>query len=382
MWFLGGAIIKATEYESAHASTRHSHLLPGLWPSGKMRKGSIAVHDISVTPGKIIGAFARSGATLCSNSTIGFWRAAGATARFQEAVRRVKTEVRASENLIASLRDSTRTALSGELGQAMTWLLAIDHFCSSSVIDFGNGCTQLGVVSPGPEDMRPDFMASIIPFFGVALFESKGSIINSTSKFRWAPDIKYGLTQTGAGRDWLAVHGIPGYVSRELSVSFALSETDASTIVFADPDEPQVKPLTDSQKLAFLRSHFAAWATAGGALNLARALYGDRSGSDIIKMVNDLPRIERGGRGMLVASVDTRIDYLTLGRISHGADEGVLRAVAEGNLDSYVEELRKFRMMLDEQEEALIPVRYGRLRNNMRDALFKDGTVAIFRSLR
>ena len=48
----------------------------------------------------------------------------------------------ATAGLIGHLRDSTRTALAGDLGQAFTWLLAVEHFKNTAVVDFGRGCSK------------------------------------------------------------------------------------------------------------------------------------------------------------------------------------------------------------------------------------------------
>jgi hypothetical protein len=178
MWLHGNAQLDVWEFASSHVRKRKTHVVPGWTPAGNFRSGIVAKHRLTVAPTKMMAALARSGATLSPDATVGFWRGAGAVARFQESCAKSGVNMIATPGLLDHLRDSTRTALAGDLGQAFAWLLALEHFNNAAVVDFGRGCTLLNPPVPRPisSDSRPDFMALAAPSSKIALFESKGTI--------------------------------------------------------------------------------------------------------------------------------------------------------------------------------------------------------------
>jgi len=329
----------------------------------------------------MMAALARSGATLSPDATVGFWRAAGAAARFQEACTRSGRTMVATAGLIGHLRDSTRTALAGDLGQAFTWLLAVEHFKNTAVVDFGRGCSLLSpaVPRPGLGDKRPDFMASSVPWTKIALFESKGTIQTSLDEVQWRDGLAGGLAQTSSGDTWLTAHGQAGVVSQQLAVSFALVEQPGSAAAFADPEDPTPGELPASSRLALVRAHFGAWAAAGGGVALAERLWRSEVAASIIEeSIAPLPTVVLRNRRMRLLMPDELpagppalwfpfFPYSQCATL-HLVDEAVLQAVATGELNLIAESIDAFRRAFQEHGEE--DTEGARER-----ATFADGTV-------
>jgi hypothetical protein len=274
----------------------------------------------------------------------------GATGRFQEACERQGHALHATPDITLTLRDSSRTALAGDLGQAITWLLAIDHFKNNAVVDFGRGCQIISKSCPvpGSSNTRPDFMASAAaaPWGCVSLFESKGTITKKIKNSGWCTDIKNGLAQTLAGEMWLSNNGHKGIVSKKLSVAFALAEEEPSKIVFADPEEQVHQPLTRDTQIALIRNHFGAWASAGGALELAEAMYTGVTGTELLRLIDDLPTIMFRDRRMKVALPGIAMRFHPCFPGFHAADEVILRDLSEENLDGLASSVESFRNLM------------------------------------
>lgn len=382
MWLHGKAELDVWEFESAHVTTPRTHVVPGLTAAGKLRKGIKHRHRLEVGPVKMMAALARSGATLSPDATVGFWRAAGAAARFQEACTRSGRNMLATAGLIGHLRDSTRTALAGDLGQAFTWLLAVEHFKNTAVVDFGRGCSLLSPAVPGPGlgDQRPDFMASSVPWTKIALFESKGTIQTSLDEVQWRDGLAGGLDQTSSGDRWLTAHGQAGVVSQQLAVSFALVEQPCSAAAFADPEDPTPGELPASSRLALVRAHFGAWAAAGGGVALAERLWHPEVAASVLEeSIAPLPTVVLRNRPMRLLMPDEPLGGLPALRFPffpyplyaptlHLVDEAVLQAVATGELDLIAESIDAFRRAFQEPGEENAEGARER-------ATFADGTV-------
>lgn len=362
MWLRGKATLDVWEFDSAHVTTPGTHVVPGLTLGGKLKKGIKNRHRVDVGPVEMMAALARSGATLSPNATVGFWRAAGAAARFQEACRRSGGDMLATAGLIGHLRDSTRTSLAGDLGQAFTWLLAVQHFNNTAVVDFGRGCSLLSPAVPGPGhgNQRPDFMASPVPWTKIALFESKGTIMERLGKVKWRDGLAEGLDQTSSGDKWLSNHGQAGLVSQELAVYFALVEQSGSAAAFADPEDPTPGELPVSSRLALVRAHFGAWAAAGGGVALAERLWHPEVAVSVLEeRTAPLPTVMLRNRPMRLLMPDglpggplaRRFPFLLglpCAPTLHLIDEAVLRAVVLGEIDQIAESVDGFRRAFEQ----------------------------------
>lgn len=227
------------EFENSHVTTSGARVVPRPKNGGKLRKGCLGMVPVVVNTLKLTMALARSGATLAPDQRTGFWRALGAYARIREACLWHGDELRARPHLLQTLRDSSRTALAGDLGQAMTWLYATEKLKMSAVVDFGVGCGLLATPVPGPKtfNKRPDFMAAKGALTAVILLESKGMILEQASDTSWRGGLADGLEQTAAGCDWLKLHGSATVVANKYAVSFALVEKGPSLAVVVDPPE-------------------------------------------------------------------------------------------------------------------------------------------------
>lgn len=323
------------EFQNAHVTTSGARVVPRLKSGGKLRKGCLGVDPIVVHALKLTMALARSGATLAPDQRTGFWRAMAAYARIREACLWKGNELRAQPHLLQTLRDSSRTALAGDLGQAMTWLYATEKLKMSAVVDFGVGCGLLAAPVPGPKtfNKRPDFMAATGALTNVVLLESKGMILEEASNTSWRGGLVDGLEQTTAGSDWLALHGSAALVTNKYAVSFGLVEKGPSLAVVVDPPEetgPQLDPL---KKLVLLRHHAASWALAAGEFELAAALVAPEQTRERLRLVESLPEDERHGVAVKLGIQSRRVPrFWNVGPV-HLISSDLIRAIAENNLE-------------------------------------------------
>lgn len=380
MWIRGAATLDVWEFYSTHVATPHTKVVPGVTASGALRKGIKARHSLKVGPLKMTAALARSGATLSPNEAAGFWRALGAVARFQEACTISNGQMMATAGLLDLLRDSTRTALAGDLGQAFSWLLAIEHFKNSAVVDFGRGCSLLspGVPSPGLNVSRPDFMASSAPWAKISLFESKGTIRTSLDDVDWRDGLVGGLAQTKSGATWLANHNYAGAVSQQLAVVFALIEGSSSAAAFADPEDSTPDELPASTRLALVRAHFGAWAAAGGSLDLAADLWNPTvESSSLRERIEWLEEVSFRERPMLlIPETPPGLSLSPFGPTLHLVDAAALRALGAGDLSEVSECIETFRRAFEGPPHTdLEGVPEKADRSLPESAVFADGTV-------
>lgn len=323
------------EFENSHVTTRGARVVPRTTNSGKLRKGCLREVPVAVSALKLTMALARSGATLAPDQRTGFWRALAAYARIREACLWQGNELRARPHLLQTLRDSSRTALAGDLGQAMTWLYATEKLKMSAVVDFGVGCGLLAAPVPGPKtfNKRPDFMASKGALTDVVLLESKGMILRQASDTSWRGGLVDGLEQTAAGCDWLKRHGSAAVVANKYAVSFGLVEQGPSLAVVVDPPEETGPELDAPRQLALLRHHVASWALAAGEFELAAVLVAPEQTRERMRLVESLPESDRHGVAVKLGIQSRRLPLLRNVGPVHLISSDLIRAVAQNNLE-------------------------------------------------
>ncbi|WP_146165859.1 hypothetical protein [Stenotrophomonas panacihumi] len=293
---------------------------------------------------KLTMALARSGATLAPNQRTGFWRALSAYARVREACLWQGNELRAQPHLLQTLRDSSRTALAGDLGQAMTWLYATEKLKMSAVVDFGVGCGLLAAPVPAPKafNKRPDFMAATGALKDVVLLESKGMILEHASGTSWRSGLADGLEQTTAGVDWLNLHGSTAVVANKYAVSFGLVEKGPSLAVVVDPPAKTGTELDAPKQLALLRHHAASWALAAGEFELAAALVDPEQTRERMQLVELLPEVGRHGVAVKVGLQSRRERWYEHVRPVHFISSDLIRAVARNDLEGALAAIAAF----------------------------------------
>lgn len=337
-------VVTFWEYDRTHVNTMRAHVLPSAAGSGRLRKGCLNSSDVVVGDLKLSVALARSGATLAPDKRVGFWRAMAAYARVREACLWQGNELRARPHLLATLRDSSRTALAGDLGQAITWLYATEKLKMSAVVDFGTGCGLLSTPAPAPKSFnkRPDFMASKGPIKNIVLLESKGVIVKQASDVSWRSDLVEGLGQTAAGAGWLSSHGSSAIVMNKYAIGFGLVETGPSVAVVVDPPERADSSIGDDMSLAFLRNHVSNWALAAGQFRLAVAL--ERPGATREKhdRVDQLHDVEVQGKRMKGGRYSgVHPPFCPVGPI-HLISTDLIHAIARDDLDGALDAISSF----------------------------------------
>ena len=217
----------------------------------------------------------------------------------------------ADRAVVQSLRDSRRTAASDALGQGLCWLICMKHFQQRHIVDFQIGCQLLSppIPAPGGNEKRPDFMTTDDVWQTLGVFESKGRLRDDGIK--WRTDLRNALvSQVDAGAALLGSHNVR--VSRGVAVvsSLSLDSTRESCAMFADPVEPQFANLGDSARMGLVRQHYAAWAAAGGGIELANAIARNDQG---------LPALAR--RAVAVAGSFGGVRFV---RLSQSSERGAL----------------------------------------------------------
>jgi len=373
MWAVGSVNIDVWEFHSRHVKTKNSHVKPGFRKGKKLRKGMKSHCRLRLTPLKLATALARSGTTLAPGEPTGFLRTLRSYLQVQEFCTGSNRTLGAAPSTLRKLRDSTRTALAGEFGQALTWLIASEHFKQSTIVDFGRGCSLLTpqVPPPGSSDRRPDYLTSSAGLDEVSIFESKGSLALTVDDVNWKEGIVTGLAQAEEGRKRLRANNFNGTIKRELAVSFALTEDSRSTVVFADPEDDDNTPLPESSRRPLALEHLASWASAGGASSVAELFRSASPQSPLIPIIDEWPTVELGSRKMKLLVPPPLItresevfppwptDTLQL------IDGQILRSVVTGDLSSSADAISSYREAMGhftaEEEE-----RGG--------AIFSDGT--------
>ena len=332
------------EFENSHVTTSGAHVVPTLKNDGKLRKGCIDEAPVVVSVLKLTTALARSGATLAPDQRTGFWRSLAAYARIREACLWSGNELHAQPHLLRTLRDSSRTALAGDLGQAMTWLYATEKLKMSAVVDFGAGCGLLAAPIPGPKafDKRPDFMAARGALTSIVLLESKGMILEQASDASWRSGLEDGLEQTAAGAKWLKSHGSAAVVANKYAITFGLVEKGPSLAVVVDPPEEPGVELETNQRLALLRHHVANWAVAAGEFELAAALVDSEKARESIRLVDSLPEDERFGVPLRLGMRSRNLPWFCYGGPIHFISSDLIRAVAENSLEGALSAIATF----------------------------------------
>lgn len=338
------ASVSFWEFENSHVIKSGAHVVPTLKSDGRFRKGCLGEIPVVVSRLKLVMALARSGATLAPDQRTGFWRALAAYARIREACLWSGNELHAQPHLLNTLRDSSRTALAGDLGQAMTWLYATEELKMCAVVDFGVGCRLLAAPIPGPKafNKRPDFMAAKGALTKIVLLESKGMILKQANDASWRSGLEDGLSQTTEGTNWLKSHGSAAVVANKYAVSFGLVEKGPSLAVVVDPPGESGRELDAIQQLDLLRHHTANWALAAGEFELAAALVDPEQGSERRRLVNLMPEVEQ--RGITVKlGVRSRIPpWLWYGAPIHFISSDLIRAVADNSLEGALEAIAAF----------------------------------------
>lgn len=319
MWLTGTVSLDLWEIRSAQVRRPKTHVVPAAGRSG------VRCHALSVSPVALAAAIARSSVTRAPDVLTGLWRFVSAFAALQAGVEERAGRLHARSGLTADLRDSTRTAWSGAVGQGLCWHAALTHFRNGQVIDFGAGCAKLlpPVPPPAPNDKRPDFMATADGFRSLSLFESKGMTATSRAAISWKADLRAALLQTAAGRARLKANGHGGAVTHEFATAFALLEQDPSFATYADPDNPESTPLPPESRHLLMREHYAAWAFAGGAIPLGERL---REGDQLA--LDDLHQMDRYGRRFYILPPAGWPSFWRGGPILHAIDLGVADKMA------------------------------------------------------
>lgn len=333
MWLRKIVRLDCWEFEESQVLAPLAHVVPGITKTGRPRAGGKGRRRLHLSPCMLAVGLARSGATLAPNEPVGFWRAQAAFARVQEACIEFRGELRATPDPLHLLRDSTRTGLAGELGQAITWLFAVCELKLPHIMDFGRACSQvLNIPSPGANDTRPDYLAASRN--AAVILESKGMIHLHTDNTQWKPSLRTGLLQTNAGSDWISRHGCSIPVSNEYAVAFALVEKDRSEVAFVDP-QIHDGSLSNRHAQRFMRGHIAAWAASSGLMPLAVLL--NALGDDRLMFDHGMDERSVAGRRMYASprrlpvnedySMESLIDADLLDATLAGDGERALEAI-------------------------------------------------------
>ncbi len=171
------------------------------------------------------------------------------------------------------LRDSMRTASSGELGQAVCWLAGLQLLKCRQLIDFGQACEILGRPVPGSSDERPDYLGLV----GgsprkTLLLESKGHIRTDDRRNNVKDDLRGALNQCWAGVQRLRPISTDATHAVVAALYSPGSGGEESLVYICDPEDGDGRPLSPEEIGLLMRAHYAAWATAAGAVGLSRLL--------------------------------------------------------------------------------------------------------------
>jgi len=267
MWLYGDASIVVRTIDSTKVRTPKKHVSPIATSAANLGNG-----QITFGPRELAEAMVRSSLSRDPTAVDSFMLGLGNWLRLQRAVTRVGGEaLRFVEGYRDALRDSALTSLSGELGQAITYLIARKFFGKRHVVDFGHACSRVGVAPPTVNETRPDFAGTDNAFASLDLFESKGTIPGVGATVDWKDSLREGLGQVDAGVARLA----PTPVDRGWAVAVALrceADAEPSEIAVADPPGEDAVELAPGRRGALVDLHYAAWLTTVGALEAARLL--------------------------------------------------------------------------------------------------------------
>ncbi|HMV66450.1 MAG TPA: hypothetical protein PKA64_06335 [Myxococcota bacterium] len=270
MWLKGKCSFDLCELSSAQVKGANRPVV--LKKLGK--KGFVKRHSVQATPWQFAVAIARASTTRSEAIPLGYFRALAAYGNLQANVTAVGGRVHANHGLLSLLRDSERTGWSAAVAQGFCWLVAMEHFGCSAVVDFAAGCTLLNppVVAPKLNEERPDFIGWDAKVAELSLFESKGGTAITADKVKWKSGLREALGQLAAGRTRLhPQHGAK--LKREIAVCLAWVEGSPAVGAFADPEREPEGEGSSQVKLAMLRTHFAAWAGSLGAFDAADRLF-------------------------------------------------------------------------------------------------------------
>lgn len=267
MWLYGDASVVVRTIDSAKVRTPKKHVSPIATSAANLGNG-----QLTFGPRELAEAMVRSSLSRDPTAVDSLMLGLGNWLRLQRAVTRVGGEsLRFVEGYRSALRDSALTSLSGELGQAVTYLVARKHFGKRHVVDFGHACSRVGAVPPTVNDTRPDFAGTDNAFASLDLFESKGTIPARGATVDWKDSLRDALGQIDAGVTRLA----PTPVDRGWAVTVALrceADAEPSEIAVADPEGDGGIELPPDRRRALVDLHYAAWLTTVGALQAARLL--------------------------------------------------------------------------------------------------------------
>lgn len=267
-------------------TSKGTRVAPTKWPG----HGSPAQNPdfiLKVSPLGLAVAVARSGVCSWQNGGDGlllFFHA-------QQAVSRVlactdfsnNQELRARPGLHSLRRDSDRTSIASEFGQALSWLVAMKEWKASALVDFETVESALPFPSlrSGRSKKKPDFAA----FRGASMFllECKGALRKGHDKAPWKEALKKADAQLKSGRSHLARFVHP---NEEAATSFVLSETKRSRGVFfcRKPPPPAQSRGTQPSEQRILAKHYWYWALSAGDIELAEVLAKVADGQDIAEV--------------------------------------------------------------------------------------------------
>lgn len=193
--------------------------------------------------------------------------------------------LRACTGFRKKYRDFSKTSRTGELAQALTFILAQEHLDYPVVVDFDGFLDSQGIRAMDSDQKAPDFAlllrnGSMQP----SLIESKGAC---PPKASLAPKGKFreALEQCDIADLHIATHAGRSYRARNLFGTFArISEAgDAwdSVICYCDPSADATEGM--EFPISAVQRYFAAWLTLSGHLELAAALDRGQLRPDVVR---------------------------------------------------------------------------------------------------
>jgi hypothetical protein len=275
MWLNGLASIDIRTLDSAKVRTPGKHIAPIDTSAANLSNAKIEFGSV-----ELADALTRSSLSRDPTAVQSFLQGISNWIQLQYVVAiDAKGRLWIDESYREILRDSPLTSFSGQIGQAITYLVARFHFNQRQVVDFGRACRIVQVTAPRGNETRPDFAGTANDFKSVQLFESKGSLPARNAPVDWKGDLRGALIQIDAGISQLS--GVT--VERGWAVAVALRcqlDNNSSEIAVADPDGLEGVDLPPERKNALMGLHYAAWLTSVGAQRAGELLSGDSPAED------------------------------------------------------------------------------------------------------
>lgn len=253
MFLVGSKTVRISEYSSTDVEKKTKkgkgrRTLPALTPTSHPA--------LLVSPGRLAAALGKTILTINPRSLDLAFQAVVSFLGMQAWISGKDSDLRLNSGFRGSYRDFSKTARTGELAQAITFILAQDHLGFPFVSDYGGYLRSLGLV---PDDTKsaPDFVLWTTRAHKVSLIESKGSLPSKKST-AVRTQLRDALDQARHGKDEFRRLGGPAVQQRFASLVRFSERGDpwGTQLHYCDPQETHG---SSHESHVPYRHYYASW---------------------------------------------------------------------------------------------------------------------------